>query len=230
MNALLRICPVVPLVIWTSILGAQPNQMPVLQNTDRPGSAFSQKDTTSWQTCASACEVTIECRVWTFARPIKPKTNGVCRLKRVVYDVQSSNGHTSGVVNPLHQIQACRAVNKSGTGSAACIDPDGRSFGKAGTTFRSGDNVMILLRFRRLSPGSRKVVVVYAEKKGSIYQSFDGNRYEYAIHNDQPDFAFWFRAPYRDIGQWRVSVSLVGQNSVANVLGHREYCVNCALE
>ena len=108
--------------------------------------------------CRSACLGDTRCRAWTFVKPGIQASRAQCYLKDLAPRQRGDSCCTSGNYNLLWEIQACRKIgNIEAAGPVTCIGPGGRDFGAAGKTFKSGDDVIILTRFKRLHPGNNKV-------------------------------------------------------------------------
>jgi hypothetical protein len=200
---------------------------------DRPGSDYRNFDLSrpDAKLCRASCERDQRCRAWTYVRPGHQGPKARCWLKNDVPQPISRSCCTSGFINPLHVIQACRAIgNIEGNRPVTCVDPGGRDFGKAGKTFLPGDKVMILARFRRLDPGQKEISAVYSRWQNGRFLNFAGNRKAVQFRNSSESWAFWFPAHFTDKGRWRVHVAVSGKGLTGQVLGTVEYCVGCALE
>jgi hypothetical protein len=181
--------------------------------------------------CRSACLNERQCRAWTYVKPGHQGPTARCWLKTVAPAPQANSCCTSGFINALREIQACREIgNITGAGPVECIGPGGWDFGKAGTTFKAGDQVMILARFQRLHPGNKELIAVYSHAEGGKFVNFSKNKRILKVKNDLDNWAFWFPAHFTKEGRWRVNVALTGKGLTGQVLGRVEYCINCPLE
>ena len=218
-------------IVWAASEGPIKPQLEV--GVDRPGSDYRNFDLNraDAKLCRSACRKDKNCRAWSYVKPRHQGPNPRCWLKNDVPKPIGRSCCTSGFINPLWKIQACRKIgNIKGNKPATCISPGGRNFGKAGTTFLSGDKVMILSRFRRLLPGQKTVSAVYSRWQNGRFMNFSGNKKTLQFENKVANWAYWFPAHFTDSGRWRVSIAVSGKGLTGQVLGRVEYCVNCALE
>ena len=181
--------------------------------------------------CRSSCLEDKRCRSWTFIKPGYKGPKARCFLKDMAPRQRANSCCTSGSVNLLKKIQACRKIgNIEGAGTVTCIDPGGRDLGKAGRTFRSGDDVFILTRFTRLHPGNHELITVYSRLEGGRFVNFSRNKRKLNFENKSENWALWIPAAFMTKGKWRVRVSLVTDWYSEGGLGHVDYCVDCALE
>ncbi len=220
------------LFAWTGVLVAQPFPPRLERGVDRPGGDFRDFDLqkSDPKLCRSACINDKRCRAWTYVKPGHQGLKARCWLKTVASRPRSGSCCTSGFINVLKQIQACREIgNIKGQGSVKCIGPGGRNFGKAGKTFKKGDKVMILARFHRLHLGGNELSAVYSRAKGGKFVNFSKNKRVLKFKNKSGNWAFWFPAHFTKEGRWRVSLALKGKGLTGQVLGQVEYCVNCPL-
>ena len=163
----------------TSFLFAQPNEPQLEHGVDRLGGDFRDFNLQSANpmSCRSACLNDNKCRAWTYVKPGHQGPNARCWLKIVAPTPQSNPCCTSGFINSLREIQACRQIgNITGKGPVDCIGPGGWDFGKAGKTFKGGDKVMILTRLHRLHPGNKELIAIYSHAKGGKFLNFSNNR------------------------------------------------------
>jgi hypothetical protein len=212
---------------------AQPYPTQLEHGVDRPGMDFRNFDLDSADplACRSACLKDGQCRAWTYVKPGHQGSRARCWLKTAAPQPRSSDCCTSGFINVLREIEACREIgNVKGKGPVECIGPGGRDYGKAGRTFKQGDKVLILARFRRLHPGDKELAAIYSRAEGGKFVNFSGNRKVVKFRNGVENWAYWFPAHYTKAGKWRVAVTLTGEGLTGQVLGQLEYCVDCALE
>ena len=181
--------------------------------------------------CRSACLDDTRCRAWTFVKPGVQASNARCYLKDLAPRQRGDSCCTSGFYNLLSKIQACRKIgNIEGAGPVTCIGPGGRDFGAAGRTFKSGDEIIILTRFKRLHPGNNKLIVKYSRLKGGKSVNFSNNKRVLNFKNKSENWAFWFPAAFKSGGKWRLGVALDNTWYSEGVIGHVDYCVDCALD
>jgi hypothetical protein len=121
----------------------------------------------------------------------------------------------------IHQIQACLEIgNIKGAGDVTCIGEDGHDNGKAGKTFRTGDRIFILVRFRGLPVGKHRLHVFYF-LVGRDGQERRKATKDLTFTNRSEGWAYWFPAEFRQTGKWKVIVA------EGNLQGVKRYCVNC---
>ena len=212
---------------------AQPNRPQLEHGVDRPGADFRNFDLTSAnpESCRTACVGDKQCRAWTYVKPGQQGPKARCWLKNLAPAPRSRDCCTSGVINVLKELEACRQIgNIKGKGPVECIGPGGWDFGKAGTTFKQGDKVMILARFQRLRPGGKELAAIYSRAEGGKFVNFSGNKKVLTFNNGVENWAYWFPAHHTKAGRWRVAVVLNGEGLTGQVLGQVEYCVNCPLD
>jgi hypothetical protein len=126
----------------------------------------------------------------------------------------------------LVRLEVCQKIgNIKGKGPVRCIGKDGRDFGKAGKGFLKGDDVWILMRFRRLRLGEKTASVHYAKHTGGKWMNFSGNKREWTFTNKASSWAYWFKAHYNARGTWQVSVAPRGGAFPGYVLGKAEYTI-----
>ena len=124
--------------------------------------------------------------------------------------------------------QACQKIgNIEGAGPVECLGPGGRNFGKSGTTFRSGDPIVLLLRFRDLPIGDHKVILE-AEHKAHISGEFEvasSAKDVFNFKNTGEAWSVWSEAKGVTSGEWQITVILDGRYR-----GTFQYCVDCIME
>ena len=118
----------------------------------------------------------------------------------------------------LQSAEACLRISHTAASDphpATCVGPGGHDFGKAGTTFKGGEAVWILLDFTKLSPGDH---TVQTREHGKVV---DTHHFE----NSSADWRFWFRSSETGAGSHTLRVLLDG-----TPLGSVTYCIDCLLD
>jgi hypothetical protein len=88
-----------------------------------------------------------------------------------------------------------------------------------------------LVRLRKLPVGNNLLKVFYQKRRpDGQYLSFGNNAREMSFKNDMENWSYWFPAHFREIGQWRATVSLNAEGTTGQILGRVTYCVNCPVE
>ena len=67
------------------------------QNTDRPGSDYTDVPSAGASDCSFACQIESQCRAWTYVRPGIQYRSGRCWLKKAVPEPVATNCCTSGM-------------------------------------------------------------------------------------------------------------------------------------
>lgn len=203
------------------------------RGVDRPGGDYRNFDLTRANpaSCQSRCKGDSRCRAWTYVKPGVQGERARCWLKSSVPRPRNASCCTSGFVNVISSIGTCRKIgNVSGSGPVTCIDENGRNHGKAGRAYRPGDDVFVLVRMRRLDGDRKTLRAVYSRRQNGAWRNFSGNSRKLEFSNGSSNWAYWFKAPFRDVGQWRVQVALSGKNLTGQVLGNATYQVGGALD
>ena len=213
-------------LLWCSAATAQPR--PLYQDRgDRPGSDYRVFDISSPQSCAIACEADGRCRAWTFVRPGVQGPSARCYLKNSHPALRQDACCVSGLINPVHEIRACgRIGNIQGAGAVTCIDPGGRNYAHGARGFQDGDEIFILVRFRRLPVGNYRLRAIYQRQSHGQYVNFSRNLRELSFKNGSENWAFWFPAHFKETGRWRVNVELNAPGITDYSLGVANY-VHC---
>ena len=127
----------------------------------------------------------------------------------------------------ISELLVCRDIgNKQGAGSLTCIGEGGHDLGKGGRSFRSGDQIFILVRFVNLPVGTHQVTVSY-RKRGSNgkYESFSNSTKTMSMKNQTRNWSYWFPAHFKDVNQYEVIVGTKFPNAM--IRRHKNYCVGC---
>lgn len=177
--------------------------------------------------CRKRCILNKRCRAWIYLRKGDGCfSNSFCNLKSSVPNPVNNLCYASGYINPLVELEVCQRIgNINGQGPVTCIGQGGRNFGKAGRGFLNGDDVWILMRFRRLPLGEKTASVHYNKIMDGRWKSFSQNKREWNFTNSSPSWAHWFKAHYKTPGSWRVNVSARGSDLPRYILGSVEYTV-----
>lgn len=132
----------------------------------------------------------------------------------------AQNGTISGLM-------LCRDIgNKTGAGSLTCIGENGHDLGKGGSSFRQGDQIFVLVRFRNLPVDTHRVTVTYLRRApNGKYESFRNNSRTLSMKNQTPNWSFWFPAHFKDVNQYEIIVGVKFPH--ATVRRHKKYCVGC---
>ncbi|MGH7230896.1 MAG: PAN domain-containing protein, partial [Nitrospiraceae bacterium] len=166
---------------------------------DRPGADYRNFDleASNPKVCRSACADDKQCRAWTYVKPGVQGSKARCWLKTIAPTPRVNSCCTSGAINVLREIQACRDIDHAeGKGPVTCVGPGGRDFGKAGKTFKKGDKVIILARFRRLHLGDKKLSAVYSRAQSGKFVNFSENKKVLKFKNESESWAYWFPAHF----------------------------------
>lgn len=203
-------------------------------DVDRPGRDYLHftLNTADPQRCLSRCTADSRCRAWTYVEPGVQSSKAVCWLKSSIPQPRVNRKTVSGFINPLWKVQVCRRIgNIEGAGNVTCEGEDGRNFGKAGRGFLKGDQVWILMRFKRFPLGSKTYSAIYS-RQGSDgrYYNFSNNKREWKQTNTSSGWAIWFPASYRDNGNWQVKIAVRGADLPGQILGEAEYNVGGPFE
>lgn len=126
----------------------------------------------------------------------------------------------------LKEVVACLGIgNINGAGPVTAEGIGGHSYGKAGSTFRSGDTIWILSRFGNLPVGKHTLHAKLFHGKGANMRTEIGWWQTLQFENTETAWAYWFASPGASSGHWTVHIALDGR-----ALGHVEYGVDMPLE
>lgn len=185
--------------------------------------------------CRKRCILNERCRAWSYIRRgsgcWREQEPTVCYLYSSVPNPVDNSCYASGYINPLIKLKVCQEIgNINGQGPVTCIGEGGHDLGKAGKGFAIGDEVWILMRFRRLRLGEKTASVHYSKLTDGKWMNFSKNKREWNFTNKSSSWAHWFKAHYNTPGAWRVSVSARGRDLPGYVLGHAEYTIGGPFE
>jgi hypothetical protein len=137
-----------------------------------------------------------------------PRDERLDQTEPIVHDHRTgrgepiAHGHRTEHAGPevrLISAEAClRIDNIEGDGPMVCVGPGGHSQGKADTTFRDGEAIALLFRWRNLPVGHHRLHTV---ANGTVIDTL-------GFANTQEAWAQWFETRANKRGVWQLAVLL----------------------